>query len=528
MNRSLYRALLIVSFLGLNAIILFGIGSIWSYFNTGADRASILHVQEELNQVYRPKITWEDTKNEGRPMERQTREAIEKDYLSAWYVRNIALETNSLFGIADYYTDSARLKLHDILDINRKSGTNLKTTTIEHRPKLEFYSEDGKLVVLTDKNVLTYQEVYSAGVPISKGKSIATYQVMLLLEDGFWRIRHMVKIPNENQLEQVQKDLKLESISKIRGVNYYPQQTPWNMYGTSYNKEVVSEDFRTVQELGLNTLRLFVPYEAFGQATIEPQKLNQLEHTLNIAQAFDLKVIITLFDFYGDYGVRDWTLTHRHAEQIVTRLKNHKALLAWDIKNEPDLDFDTRGKEKVLAWLEQMISNMNQWDNSHPVTIGWSNPEAATNLSQKVDFVSFHYYREASGFSKAFQFLRNKVPNRPLVLQEFGYSSYDGIWNAFSGSEKDQATYHQEMQKILKEEHIPFLFWTLYDFKEIPTSVVGKLPWRKARQKYFGILDSDRNPKTSHAIIGKSVKNEKGTANQTVPLSAQPNLKSMP
>ena len=37
----------------------------------------------------------------------------------------------------------------------------------------------------------------------------------------------------------------------------------------------------------------------------------------------------------------------------------------------------------------------------------------------------------------------------------------------------------------------------IYDFKKIPTDVVGRLPWRKARQKHFGFINSRGNLKLS-------------------------------
>ena len=215
----------------------------------------------------------------------------------------------------------------------------------------------------------------------------------------------------------------------------------------------------------------------------------------------NLKVVITLFDFYGNYDIKDWTLTNHHAEYIVSHFKNHSALLAWDIKNEPDLDFESRGKNKVLSWLRQTIATIKKIDPQHEITIGWSSPEAAINLNDEVDFVSFHFYKKVSEFSEAYSDLKKQVPNKPLILQEFGYSSYDGFWNVFTGSEEDQKEYMDAIIQILDKEKIPYLFWTLHDFEEIPTSVVGRLPWRKAQQKHFGILDSNLKPKPVYSIF---------------------------
>lgn len=499
LNKNIYRATLLLSFLAINGLILFGISSLWSYLNTGADRSTMLHLPEARTANYMPEVVWGPLNNEGRPMEEQTLNEIERDYLKAWQVRNIALENNSSFGVSDYYTDSARVKLFQILELNKANNTTIKSTTLQHHPSVDFYSADGKLVVLTDDAVERYEELYFDGNLLFSQRSTSSYQIMLLLEDGFWRIRHLVEIPDENYLVEEPIIPSLEGISEIKGINYYPEQHPWNMFGKQFKEHIIDHDFSIIKSLGLNTVRLFVPYEAFGKAEINAQKLEQLKHTLDIALKKDLKVMLTLFDFYGDYGLQDWTLTNRHAVQIVNALKDHEALQSWDIKNEPDLDFESRGKDKVLAWLNQMLLTVKQCDTIHPVTIGWSNPEAATNLSKKVDYVSFHYYRDPADFLEAYNALNNKVDKKPLVLQEFGYSSYSGIWNGFLGSENDQMTYYEAMDQILKEAHIPSLFWTLYDFKKIPTSVVGRLPWRKARQRYFGIIDSDGNPKKSYS-----------------------------
>lgn len=250
--------------------------------------------------------------------------------------------------------------------------------------------------------------------------------------------------------------------------------------------------------MGLNTVRLFIPYEAFGKNYVDAQKLSQVKTTLDIAQANGLKAIVTLFDFYGNYDVTDWTLTHRHAETMVNSLKNHPAIFAWDIKNEPDLDFASRGKKRVTSWLEEMIIQVRSWDPENIITIGWASTEGAENLVDKVDLVSFHYYLEPSNFRTAVKQLKSKIPkNKPLMLQEYGTSSYTGLWSLFLGKKNKQERYYEEMQNYIKEEGLPFVFWTLYDFEEIPSSVVGHLPWRKTPQKFYGCIDKDGNRKPS-------------------------------
>ncbi|MGB5819021.1 MAG: cellulase family glycosylhydrolase [Saonia sp.] len=502
-NRHIYRALLLISFLGVNALILFGIGSIWFYLNSGADRSSMLHVSTEQQEAYLPKITWGHLEYEGRPMEKQTLKEIQKDYLNAWHVRNIAYKNNDPYGLKDYYTDSLRLRLNAIIDLNKQHKTVINQTTIAHHPQLEFYSADGKLAIFTDRNVITYQEIYTEHTLVLQQKDTTSYQVIMLLEDGFWRIRHLVEIQDSGQPEPIQENLQetLGQIAKIKGVNYYPKDYPWAMFGPSFADSIISADFKRIRKMGLNTVRIFVPYEDFGKAKVYPQKMERLITVLDVAEKHGLKIVVTLFDFYGNYDITDWTLTHRHAETIVTALKDHKALLAWDIKNEPDLDFETRGKQKVTAWLQEMNSNIKKWDQRHPVTIGWSSPEVASNLAEELDVVSFHYYKDVADFSNAYSKLKESVPDKPLLLQEYGYTSYSGLWNGFMGSEGKQAAYYKKMQTTLKQENIPYMFWTLYDFETVPTSVVGRLPWRKQRQKYYGCLDTEGKPKPSYQYL---------------------------
>lgn len=504
LTKHIYRALLIVSFIAINLLILQGIGAVLFYMNTGADKTSMLHLELPMDKVYAPKITWGNIDNPGRQIESQTLQEIERDYLNAWHVRNIAYKKNDRYGVADFYTDSARQRIYEHIDINIKNENWSKITTLEHLPELDFYSEDGTLVIFTDREVEKYQETYNGDSLIYKQKDTTSYQIMMLLEDGFWRIRHLKELERVQSVKQVPSrdiDKLLLEINTLKGINYYPQKTPWDTFGKRFNDTIVGYDFKIVKDMGLNTLRIFAQYEDFGKADVKVEKLDRLKKTLDLALENNLKVVITLFDFYGDYDVNNWTLTHRHAESIVTALKNHPALLGWDIKNEPDLDFDSRGKQSVLSWLEQMSIKIRQWDPNHLITIGWSSPEAAIHLVNQVDYVSYHYYRGPEEFLNAHNQLKSVVSNKPLVLQEFGYSSYDGFWNLYMGSEEKQVAYYTTMQNQLAEAEIPFIFWTLYDFEKVPTAVAGSLPWRTRKQHHFGCIDLEGNEKEIFELL---------------------------
>jgi len=513
MNRKhkiLYKVFTIGFYSVILILIIFGISQVLSYLNSGADRSSMLHLELNKEEVYLPKVIWKDTTNPGRPIEKQTLEDIEKDYLNAWYVRQVAYQTNITTGIENYYTTRARKPILEYIRTNENHNISIRGTTTHHNLSLEFYSADGQLVGLKDSHVKEYQRVYKDNNLMIETSIESDYRIVLLLEDGFWRIRHLLK----EESEIVKDTLKSKSMNtvsgkkiyaegveyQIKGINYYPQKTPWDMFGNNFDMTAISKDFDMIRSMNLNTIRIFVGYEDFGKADVLLEKLQKLRQVLDMAEEKNLKVIVTLFDFYGDYSVLDWTLTHRHAEQIVTEFKAHKAILAWDIKNEPNLDFSSRSKERVMSWLQEMIVQVKTFAPNHLVTIGWSDAESATLLQDKVDMVSFHYYQDVDSFEEIYQKLDMSI-DKPIVLQEYGLSSNIGLWNPFGVSERGQAAYYKRFLEILKKNPINYMSWTLYDYHKIPSSVVGNWPWRKQKQKHFGCIDKDGNKKKSFEFI---------------------------
>ena len=510
-NRNINRSFLIVSFLFINVLLLMGISQVLEFLNSGANRSTMLHLEKETVNTYLPEVIWQSPENPGRVMESNTLSTIEKDYLFSWYIKNRAFQTNTKDGIEDYYTQNTRQNLYNTIAYNSKNGITIESTTLKHNPKLNFYSADGQLVVFTDNNVIEFQKVYQNKKLIASVQDTASYKVMMLLEDGFWRVRHMQKMPKaalvadtikSNPVFKIQgkKILKNNVEYTIKGINYYPKNSAWDTFGNLFNTDTIAKDFDIIKNAKLNSIRVFIQYEDFGKADIKPEKMVKLKKLLDVAEAKKLDVIITLFDFYSDYTLESWTLTQRHAEKLVSTFKNHKAIIAWDIKNEPNLDFENRDKTNVLSWLEHMITVIKEKDPNHLVTIGWSNSTEATLLANKVDFVSYHFYNSINDFEKENSAL-DKAVAKPLVIQEFGVPSYGGIWNLWEGSETEQAEYHKKMQALFKKNGLAFMSWTLYDFPIVPNQVAGKWPWQKLRQKRFGFIDENGTKKPSFEFI---------------------------
>jgi hypothetical protein len=497
-NKNILRSILILSYINVVIIIVVGISKVFCFLNTGADRSKMLHTELKKIEQYIPQLEWAPLENEGRPMDMQTLKAIETDYLDAWYVKHIAYKTNTTNGIKDYYTKNARTSIVKLVDKNKLDSIRVDATTLSHHITLDFFSEDGQLAVITDKDVSEYKRIYHKNKLVLESKEQATYKAIILLEDGFWRIRHLKKTAHKI-LEDSTSASKIK-MDTIKGINYYPQATPWNMYGDAFDSLQIAKDFKIISNAGLNTIRIFVPYEDFGAANVKPKKLEKIKTVLNIAAHHNLKVMVTLFDFFGDYEVINWTLNRHHAATLVTALKDHKALLAWDVKNEPNLDFESRGQPKVLAWLDNIIDLVKSTDTLHPVTIGWSNAKSAHFLKHKIDFVSFHYYEDLEYMETTYTALKKDIA-KPIVITEFGLSSNKGVWHPLGSTEKDQANYHKYCQNVFAKHNIPFISWTLYDFSKVPKEVVGRLPWRKQTQEHFGFINQKGETKPAFKYI---------------------------
>ncbi|MGO4911007.1 cellulase family glycosylhydrolase [Leeuwenhoekiella sp. W20_SRS_FM14] len=489
----------------MNLLIVSAISQIITYLNTGADKSKMLNLSLKSESVYKPHLIWSDTLNPSRPLEKPTQKRVAQDYLNAWYVREVAFNSGEQKGLEDYYTESARKKIDSLITLNNSANTRIEATTLSHDLKLEFYSADGQLISFTDNNVEEVKRVFKEEKLLLEEKTSASYRVVMLLEDGFWRIRQFVKIPSKTSASITKRIAVNKKTKHYNGLNYYPENSPWDTFGETFDQNTLRVDFKKIRSLGFNTIRVFVGYKDFGEADIKTEKLEKLKTLMDVAQQEQLQVIVTLFDFYGDYSVIDWSNTFKHSRKIVNALKGHPALVCWDIKNEPNLDFDSRGEQLVLFWLKSHLAHLKQLDPQTDVTIGWSNLQSAHLLLESVDLVSFHSYQSFESFKSEFQELKSKT-NKPLMLQEFGLSTYFGIWNPLGASEQKQADYYTDFLSFANQNKLSYTLWTLYDFTEIPTSVVGRLPWRKAQQKHFGLYKKNGEAKKAVEVIKQHTK----------------------
>ncbi len=485
-------------------LFLFVISSAYAYFNSGASQKDIFLEAEKGISDHTPKFNWIDNGNEGRVMENYAKKRIMEDYSNAWYYQNIAHHEKWSENAAMFFTEE---KIEYFNNIGKKkSNVRIERTDLEHNIDFHLYSLDGQIVSFTDSSVYIVEKIKEKNGKFEFVKKYkATYDVVMIYRDDNWKVRHMVPRGFQDVSEQALSLKPAKSnmpIHSVKGMNYYPQYSPWKMWA-EFSADTIRKDFDIINSLGLNTVRIFIPFEIYGKGHVSQVHLDNLDTLINIARQNKLQVIPTLFDFVNNYHLSNWAASDRQLESIIEKIKHYPNILAWDIKNEPDLDFKNHGEKDVKHWLEFIIERTRMYDPERPVTIGWSSPEVAFNFQEELDFITFHFYRPAKELNYAIDLLRIKCPNKDFMLGEFGMSSYNSFWFPFGKTKKEQRKYYEDIFDVLQEQGgISYLAWTLYDFQDIPSKVVGILPWHKSPQKSYGVINQEGMEKPVAEIIG--------------------------
>ena len=135
----------------------------------------------------------------------------------------------------------------------------------------------------------------------------------------------------------------LDALS-IRGINYYPAQTPWGGLWTNTPAEVIEHDMALMASLHVNTIRTFIPCSAGTQAAkltdadgnVSPAYLAKIEQFLTAAWQRGIRTIFC-FDFDEKTLAQAEGAVWRAAiREVVGRYGADGRVLMWDLMNEPE------------------------------------------------------------------------------------------------------------------------------------------------------------------------------------------------
>ncbi len=293
----------------------------------------------------------------------------------------------------------------------------------------------------------------------------------------------------------------------VRGVNYYPLRYPWRRFLTEANLEEVRFELALLQDTGFNTLRLFLWHEALftcpGSGAVPvPEAFERLDATVHMAAELGLRLILTLNDLPDLTAYPLYTAPEHSIAQItflVERYRDEAAILAWDLRNEGDVDYwpvgDLGGgfaRDDVLNWLGETAALVRAHDERHLITAGWLRDAEAT--IPYVDFVSFHHWEEAQRLRERVLALRGYT-DKPIVLEEVGYSTYlmDEVAQGRLLREAIQAAEYDGLAG--------WLIWTAFDFPPAVACDPPACPAADGPELHFGLWNGDYTPKMALSVV---------------------------
>ena len=285
----------------------------------------------------------------------------------------------------------------------------------------------------------------------------------------------------------------------LKGFNYYPQGRPWHEMWYYWDGPQVERELRTAREqLGINTVRVLVPYEiaerggSRGQVT--PEMLGWLREMVQIAGDLDMRVIVTLFDFYEGFapaGSGEFEENLIYLRSVIGNFIGDDRIIAWDLHNEPDhYSLWREGREQqVLDWLGRMADEVHRLAPNHLVTVGMGNyqnffvpgPDGRRVIDYS-DVISLHNYN-AADTARQVDELR-AASGKPVLLGEFGWPT--GPRCLIPGyTEEQQAAVYREALAQAQGRVAGVIAWTMRDFD------VGPSRRWDTREEHYGLYRPD-------------------------------------
>lgn len=464
-------------------------------------------------------LDWIDTGPTTSTLPSPDRASVGDAYRRAWLQWNLSFLQCRTAGLDRYFGGPALKEVEADVGAAERSGNRVVQADTRHRLRVDSVSPDGSVVRLTDEAALVVRIVRTRfGAEVSARETESVYQVEMTRAGGQWRVlvlaRRAVRDAGPSRplspLRTPPHFIGVRGTSlvvdgqplRLAGYNYFPESTPWLAFWKTYDTRAIDRDLSTIEAQGLNAIRVLIPYDQFGGASPDPKFIERLADFLSRARVHHLRVLVALFDFHDVTSPLLWAGADRQLEALLRRFTDDSTIIAWDLRNEPNIFYPADSQRTIDAWLTHLARLARAVDPHHPLTIGWFRPEEATRLSSLVDVVSYHYYGNVADFARRFDVLRKTVSNKPILLSEFGRTTFNPLTFLGFYDEADQARYYRDViGKIARSDSVGYLVWTLHDFPSYPPGSWWPQPWQLEVERHFGVLRWDGTGKPAYPYV---------------------------
>jgi len=342
-----------------------------------------------------------------------------------------------------------------------------------------------------------------------------------------------------------------------------------------FDRAEVAEDFARIAGCGLDSVRVFLTWEAFQPEAnrVDRAALDRLLDVADLAAEFGLALMPTLFTGHmsgvnwipawaigdpggddrfrvvsqgrvGRAGIRNWYTDSaveaaqcRLAAEVAAALAGHPALLAWDLGNENSNCVIPPTRAAARRWLARITSGIRDVDSEARITVGLHMEDLEEDrrlgphdASAFCDFLSMHgypiYAQWADGPTdyRLLSFLARLTrwlgEGRDVLFTEFGLPTHGrGVrreQSALLVEEDAAAAYTAAALNALRRAGCAgAMLWCYSDYDP---ALWRTPPFDLARhERSFGLWRADGSPKPSVDVVAAFVGVERCPADYADP-----------
>ena len=219
--------------------------------------------------------------------------------------------------------------------------------------------------------------------------------------------------------------------------------------------EPTTSDYQLLQDMGCNTIRLYLTDPELANLNIMPLRKMFHDHGIRVVVGNFIGAYCNGSGANWDLGT-DYTIRKQRdnmkasVSNMVMKLRGESWVLAYILGNENNMEMSgdvnatrtnaSKYPETFARFLNEIAKMIHELDPNHPVGIGnllTGLVEYYGKLSPEIDFLGINSYIGEEGFGATWQKVAQTM-DRPVVITEFGCDAY---WTEKGPDEQAQATY---------------------------------------------------------------------------------------
>lgn len=303
------------------------------------------------------------------------------------------------------------------------------------------------------------------------------------------------------------------TVYKIKGANYYSASAPWAAMFGNWNWNEISSDIDTLHSLGVNSIRINLPYSSggWGGPNVNATYLDRLERLVEYLRARGMRANITMFDWETSFPAAGTAKEAEHkayVNAIVGRLRNNPGVFLWDVKNEPDhpsniggydnWDYSPANRDKIVSWLNRMCQYVRSIDPNHPAGAGIRWYENVSDVIGFVDVAIFHNYWDNVDTVAIPTAKAASGDTKPVLIQEFGWPSqphpcWRGQWIYDYTEQRQLEMFQMNLNAFAHHDIAGGIMWQACDLAPYVSDPNGDTS--VTFENYFGLWRTGRNLK---------------------------------